>query len=708
MKKPAKIAFRILLAVALILIVALVRVVKTIDADRYKEQVVAWVGHETGRQLTFEGPLSFRLSLHPALVAEGVSLANPIGAPRPEMVRLDHAEAEIGLLPLLWGEVRIERIVIDGADLLLAQDGQGRGNWEFAAAPSVGEPPPDLPEGAIRVTQLTARGLVVHFQDPEAQSLVIERATLDADGLAAPIALSLDGQWNGKKLSVTGLLGSLKEVFLDEKPLAVRLKMLAPGVVASAEGTVRTQPGQGLVVALSMGTELKDSADLDPLIGLPLPSLGSARGQFTLAGPLSRPSLTSIEATAGRHDTLAISIKGAILDPLAGTGIDLALGIDGDASAAFGFGSPGKTMPMSLSGHVAASGSGAEKSWRIADLKGTLGRSDLSGQFAVGHRDGRAVIDAQFDSSLLDLTRPPLPASADTGPTPVSDGRLFSDEPLPTRMLLASDGHFVWHVQRLVDRRLSVGQSVLDIAWQEGLLTAQTTISAIAGGHVEGTLSIDARPPSPASMAVDLSVTHVQAGDFLTALSLSDAVQGARIDLKLKSAGAGDTPRALFASQRGMSLLSVGPMQLVNRLPQDGYGAILSRLGAAAGDKTDIRCLVSHFTLAEGLARSEALLLSVGTQTVTGQGSVGLGTETLDFTLTPRPAGQTPTSQIDVGGTLLHPSVAVDHGAIVKNVPGIAGEAASPLMSFASDGNPCFATLAQGRRPARAAAGGAR
>ena len=707
MKKPAKIVFRVLLAVALVLTVVLVRVVKTIDVDRYKDQVVAWVGYETGRQVNFEGPLSFRMSLHPALVAENVTLANPAGAIRPEMIKLDHVEAEIGLMPLLWGEVRAERIVVDGADLLLAQDGQGRGNWEFSGASS-GEPAPGLPAAVIRVTQLAVRNLVVHVQDPAAQSLLIDRATLDADGLASPVALTLDGQWNGRKLAVTGLLGSLKDLFMDEKPLAVRLKLLAPGVVASAEGTVRTQREQGLVVALAMSTELKDSADLDPLIGLPLPSLGSARGVFTLAGPLSRPALTSIEATAGRHDVLAISIKGAILDPLAGTGIDLALGIDGDASAAFGFGSPGKTMPMSLSGHVAASGNGGDKSWKIADLKGTLGRSDLSGQFAVGHRNGHSVIDAQFDSSLLDLTRPPQPASADTGPTPMSDGRVFPDDPLPTQMLAESDGHFVWRVQRLIDRRLSVGASAVDITWRDGKLTALANVSAVAGGRVDGVLSVDAHP-GPVSMAMDLTVAHVQIGDFLTALGLSNNVQGARVDLKLKTAGTGSSLRSLMASQQGTSLLSVGPMQLVNHLPEDGYGAILARLGAVSGDRADIRCLVSHFTMADGLARSEALLLAIGTQTVTGQGSVALGTETLDFTLTPRPAGQPPTSQLDVGGTLLHPSVAVDHGAIVKNVPGIAGEAASPLMSFATDGgNPCFATLAQGRRPTRAAAGGAR
>jgi hypothetical protein len=121
-----------------------------------------------------------------------------------------------------------------------------------------------------------------------------------------------------------------------------------------------------------------------------------------------------------------------------------------------------------------------------------------------------------------------------------------------------------------------------------------------------------------------------------------------------------------------------------------------------------LHCLVSHFTLADGLARSEALLLAVGNQTATGQGSINLGTETLDFTLTPRSGGSASAQTLDVGGTLLRPAVALDRGAIVKNVPGISGDAASPLLSLASESNPCFVALAQGRRPARPTAGALR
>jgi len=703
--KKAKPAFRLALVLLLILAVAMVRVVKSIDTERYRTQLAAWTKAETGRELAFSGPVKFRASLRPALVANGVTLANRPGGARQDMIKLDHVEAEIGLVPLLWGEVRVERVQVDGADILLEQDEQARGNWEFTAEPRDGERA-DLPAAEIRVTQIVFRHVALHVQNPAGKGLEIDRATLDTDGLSTPIAVTLDGQWSGRPLSVTGRLGSLRDIFVDEKPLAVRLKALMPGLVASAEGTLRTDPKLGPVVALSMTAELNDSADLDPLIGLPLPSLGSARGAFTLAGPLARPSISTVEATIGRHDVLAVSIKGSIADPLAGTGIDLALTVDGDAVPAFGFGGQGASLPMSLSGHVGASGKDEEKSWRIADLKGSLGRSDISGQIGVGRHAGHAVVEGKFGSALLDLTLPPKPAAESDRVLPI-EGRVFSDDPLPTQIMMESDGHIVWQVAKLVDNKLTVGPVAIDLDWRDGKLTAGAAAESIAGGRIDARAEADVGATPPA-LGVDLTVTHVSVGDFLTGLGLSKTVQGGKIDFKLHSAGSGASLRALVASQEGFSLLSVGPTQISSRLTEDGLGAILGRLTTGSADHADLRCLLSHFTLADGLARSEALLFAAGNQTVTGQGSVNLVSESLDFTLTPRPAGEKPSTPLDVGGTLLHPAVALDRGAIVKNVPVIASDVASPLMSFATEGNPCFAALAQGRQRARPAAGGLR
>ena len=546
----------------------------------------------------------------------------------------------------------------------------------------------------------------MHLRDGDEHRLSIERATLDSDGPTAPMALTLDGQWDGRHLAANGILGSLKDLLGASRPFPLRLKILLPGLVASLDGTLKSDLQRGVSLAMLAALDLSDSADLNGWIGMPLPSLGSARVAMTLSGRLDHPRITAIDATIGRHDLLAVAIKGSIEDPAAGNGVDLALTADGDAAASLGAGGAAGPLPLALSGHVTSNGSGAERGWRIADLKGSLGHSDLSGQLSLRRHDGLSIVEGRFESALVEVNAPRDAAAEPARPGP---GRLFSDAPLPLQLLQGSAGRLSWRIGHLRDRTLDASNIALDLSWRDGSLAADGAVGALAGGMAEAHLRLD-NTVKPSAVHVDLSAAHLAAGDLLSSLGLSDAIAGGRLDFRFKASGFGDNPRAILASLQGSSLLSVAPTTVANRLANDGLGAVLAHLSPSIGaDRTDLRCLVSHFTLADGLARSEVLLFALGPVIVSGQGSVNLANENLDFTLTPRPAGQSAATPLDVAGSLAHPLVAPNKGAIVKNQPAVSGAAESPLLTLtaAGDGNPCFAALAQGRR-ARNGNGGAR
>ena len=61
---------------ALLLIVALVQVVKSIDVNGYRELLAQAAGSVTGREAVIRGKLSLKMSLSPALVANDVVLSN--------------------------------------------------------------------------------------------------------------------------------------------------------------------------------------------------------------------------------------------------------------------------------------------------------------------------------------------------------------------------------------------------------------------------------------------------------------------------------------------------------------------------------------------------------------------------------------------------------------------------------------------------------
>lgn len=691
---------------AMLLLVVLLQVVKSIDLEHYRSQLAQLVLQQTGRELHFANPLMLKLGFRPALVTDGVSLANLPGRDPDEMIRLDHIEAEIGLLPLFSGQIRVNRLWIDGADIALQSE--GRGNWQFSPPAEPTTPPAALPPGTmLHIAEVIIEHARVYYDAAPGgePSLRFARVALDSDGPVSPIAVTLEGDWSGRRLSVNGVIGSLRELLKGAFPL--QFKMLTPGMVVSVDGALQGDLPQGPSASLAIAFDVSDSADLNPWLGLNLPSLGSARAAMTLGGRLNRPRLSDLDVTIGRHDTLAIGLKGKIEDPVGGNGVDLALSADGDIAALLGAQNPAATLKLLVSGHFTTQNGGKEEErlWRISDLKASLGRSDLLGQLQIRRRPDQPVIEGQFESNAFDLallSGQPIEPNRDspaTEPSIPADPRFFSDLPLPLSFLQTSEGRLTWHLLHVTDHHFDARNVALTLDWRRGRAQADGTIGQLAGGALELHAALDgaARPPS---MSLDLALSHLTLGELLAGLGADPGISGGRVDFRLKAIGGGESPRAIFASLQGKSLLSLGPMTILSPPSGKIIGTVVSNLATDAGNgPADLRCLLSHFTLIDGLARSEALVFSLGSLSVTGQGSLNLTDESLDFTLTPRPNGQGAATPLNIGGTLLHPQIAANRGAIVRNLPAVTATNENALAGLVSDeGNPCYAAYLQGKK----------
>jgi uncharacterized protein involved in outer membrane biogenesis len=125
------IALVVLLVAAAVTVVA---ILKSVDFNSYRGLIAERVEAATGRKLVIGGDIELAVSLTPTAAVNDVTFANVAGGSRPAMASLKRLEAEMELLPLLSGEVRVKRIVLVGADILLETDKDGRGNWVFASA----------------------------------------------------------------------------------------------------------------------------------------------------------------------------------------------------------------------------------------------------------------------------------------------------------------------------------------------------------------------------------------------------------------------------------------------------------------------------------------------------------------------------------------------------------------------------------------------
>ena len=105
------------------------------------------------------------------------------------------------------------------------------------------------------------------------------------------------------------------------------------------------------------------------------------------------------------------------------------------------------------------------------------------------------------------------------------------------------------------------------------------------------------------------------------------------------------------------------------------------------GDKlVKIRCLVADFDVKEGVMHSKALVFDTEVTTILGTGSIDLGQEKLDLTLTQKTKNTSPlalSSPIHVRGSFVRPDVGVNKGQVAARAVGaILLGAVNPLLAL--------------------------
>lgn len=122
--KALKIILWVVAGLVMLAIVAAAIFAMTFEPNKYKGQVERIVKERTGRTLQLKGPLE--MAFYPSLGAKvsGVTLSER--AAEREFLSLESAHASVALLPLLRGEVIVDRVRVNGlkAQIIKGKDGQ--------------------------------------------------------------------------------------------------------------------------------------------------------------------------------------------------------------------------------------------------------------------------------------------------------------------------------------------------------------------------------------------------------------------------------------------------------------------------------------------------------------------------------------------------------------------------------------------------------
>jgi uncharacterized protein involved in outer membrane biogenesis len=333
-----------ILAVALM--VALVVFLSTIDPNDYRGVLADPVKQATGRDLTFTGVRELKIGLPIAITVDGVQFSNATWGSRPEMATVQRMEVELAVLPLVLGELHIDRIVVRGVNLLLESDAKGRGNWVFAPAQepktsAAAEAPPGGKRTIPFVRTLALRDVTVTYRDGRTgRSDRVELASLElsAEGANSPMSLNLEAKINKAPLALEGTIGSLRGLFQSSQPFPVALEVKALGATLAAKGAIaHPLEAKGLDLTVSLAGEglAKQAAHA----GLALPELP----KFSVTGRLTDPegsyALEGLKANLGKT-----SVSGQVKLSLAGKRprIEAALGAQALDLGELGLAAPDK------------------------------------------------------------------------------------------------------------------------------------------------------------------------------------------------------------------------------------------------------------------------------------------------------------------------------------------------------------------------------
>jgi AsmA family protein len=385
----------------------------------------------------------------------------------------------------------------------------------------------------------------------------------------------------------------------------------------------------------------------------------------------SKPYPVDFQAANGATH---IALKGTIEDPMQLKGANLALDLAGNNLADLYpvLGVPlAPTAPYHLTGKLDY----AEGRIRFRNFAGTVGSSDLEGDFEVEPGHDRPRITADLSSrrvAMADLGGfiGAAPGKAENG-TPerrsqhaqqAASPKLIPAVPINLPEVRAADFQVHYKAQQIDSGGLPLDNLAANLTIRDGNISLHPLTFGIGTGEISS--DIDLQPQN--------GLVHAKARVDFRQVDLHRIMESTKlfdgagvIDGHADIDGNGNSLAAMLGDGNGnlrVSMSSGSISTLLVDLAGLDFGSA-ARSVIKRPDATAIRCMVGDFALQQGQLRTRALMVNTNEGNLVGAGTVDLKNETIQFQITQQPkhfsigAFHAP---INIDGSLKDPSVGPD------------------------------------------------
>jgi len=353
----------------------------------------------------------------------------------------------------------------------------------------------------------------------------------------------------------------------------------------------------------------------------------------------------------------------------------------------------GLALPNTPNYHLEAAVKVNGTLFKITDLKGRLGDSDIEGDGSVQTAGERPKLTATFRSTKLDIVdlAPTLGHPAGTpdslaahAPTPIataksrdatvkststkvtsstSDQFLLPDADLQVNRVRGMDADVTYHADAVKAPKVPLREVAFHLVLAGGLLTLDPLDFDLDKGQFSGKVQIDARSDVPVS-DIDMHIKGLKLDQFKSAAMNQAPLDGTLIG-RFKFHGAGSSVHKFAAASDGAMSVVIPQGQINEAMAEltgvnvlSGLGLLLSKPQA----KIDLRCGIIDFKDQHGRLNTTTFYIDTGKVLITARGDINLGDEDINLVL----QGHPKTVQlfhlnapIAISGTMLHPSFGV-------------------------------------------------
>lgn len=433
-------------------------------------------------------------------------------------------------------------------------------------------------------------------------------------------------------------------------------KLAVKDVLTNTDATVDVQSTSDPTYPMALGAQGR-------VKGIGLKAKGASGGLLTLMDDAA-PYPLKLDGTVGQA---RFSLDGMITGLSALSKLDARLSIAGSDLARLGDAvhiSLPETAPYKLTGRLTRDAD----FWRFSEFRGTVGESDLGGEFSVDMATKRPTLGGKLNSKLIDIKDLGGFVGAAPGKaTPKAPGKVLPANMINLEKLRRVDAHVTLTAEQFKNPTVPLDKLTAKLDLEDGVFKLTPVDFGVAGGSLSSRVTVDARREKLA-VEVDSSFKQLRISRLIPRAELLEKSFGA-IHGRTQLKGEGNSVAAVLGTSNGRVDLMSGGGQVSNLLLEFA-GADLAevvRFWMGGDQQVELRCGVASFNVNNGLMSSEVFVIDTDDTYFGGEGTVSLRDETLNLTITPLPKDLSPVvlrGPLHVRGTVANPAFGLDKGRL--------------------------------------------